>query len=141
MRDAYDVLGVARDASFDEIKAAYRRACKSAHPDMPGGSHEKMVELSTAYAFILSELKKGYAQQQQQDAKQQQAPGQEEAWQDVGSPPPWDDEERARHWRKAYRDIDDELEDLHRAAQDNEDRLRLMRRMAWNDGHHAAWAM
>ena len=86
MRDPYDLLGVARGASFDEIKAAYRRACKSAHPDMPGGSNEKMVELGTAYAFILSELKKGYAQQQQQDAKQQQAPGQEETWQDVGSP-------------------------------------------------------
>lgn len=139
MRDPYDILGITRRASFDEIRAAYRRACKSAHPDMAGGSNEKMVELNTAYAFILSELKKGYAQQQQ-DAKQQQPPEQEEAWQDVGSPPPWSDEERVRHWRKAYRDIDDELEELRRATQDHEDRLREMRRMAWNDGHRVAWA-
>jgi curved DNA-binding protein CbpA len=55
MRDPYEVLGVARGASFEEIKAAYRRACKQRHPDL-GGSHEAMVELNTAYGFVLNEL-------------------------------------------------------------------------------------
>ena len=50
MRDPYEILGVARGASFEEIKAAYRRACLKRHPDMPGGSHEAMVELSAGLA-------------------------------------------------------------------------------------------
>ncbi len=52
MRDPYDILGVARGASFDKIKAAYRQACKSKHPDM-GGTAEAIIELKTAYAYIL----------------------------------------------------------------------------------------
>jgi curved DNA-binding protein CbpA len=44
MRDPYDILGVPRGASLDEIKAAYRRACKARHPDM-GDSHEAMTEV------------------------------------------------------------------------------------------------
>ena len=34
VRDPYEILGVKRGASLDEIKAAYRRASKQRHPDM-----------------------------------------------------------------------------------------------------------
>ena len=71
MRDPYEILGVARGASLDEIKAAYRRACKQRHPDI-GGSHEAMVELNTAYAFVLNELKQGYQQQREEAPRQDQ---------------------------------------------------------------------
>ena len=64
MRDPYEVLGIARGASFEEIRAAYRRASKSCHPDL-GGSHEQMVELNAAYSFILNELKQGARQRQE----------------------------------------------------------------------------
>ena len=57
MRDPYDILGVSRDASFEEIRRAFRKKSKEVHPDL-GGSHEAAVELNTAYAFILNELKK-----------------------------------------------------------------------------------
>src|SRR6516164_7631509 len=132
MRDAYEILGIKRGASLQEIKAAYRRACKKAHPDM-GGSHEAMIELNTAYAFILSELKHDF--QTQQSQQQQRRAGEEGAWQDVNA----DDEQRARYWRDIYKDIDDELEQLRRAAEQHQDRLRAMRRMAWEHGDRAAW--
>lgn len=45
--DHYATLGVARDASADEIKRAFRRAARHAHPDH-GGSHERMQALNQA---------------------------------------------------------------------------------------------
>lgn len=45
--DHYATLGVAPDASMDEIKRAYRRAARHAHPDH-GGSHERMQALNKA---------------------------------------------------------------------------------------------
>ena len=34
MRDPYEVLGIQRGASEDEIKKAYRAKCKRWHPDL-----------------------------------------------------------------------------------------------------------
>lgn len=45
--DHYATLGVAPDASLDDIKRAYRRAARHAHPDR-GGSHERMQALNHA---------------------------------------------------------------------------------------------
>lgn len=127
MRDPYDILGIARGASLDEIKAAYRRACKTKHPDM-GGSHEAMTELNTAYAFILNELKRDYQRRQEEAPQYEQAGGDQAR------------AEEERRWRNAYRDIDDELEELRRAAQAHEETLRTMRAEAWQSGDRAAWA-
>ena len=54
-KDPYAVLGVARNASPDDIKAAYRRLAKRLHPDMsPGnGAHEqRFKEVCSAYALL-----------------------------------------------------------------------------------------
>ena len=143
MRDPYEVLGIARGATFEEVRAAYRRTCKTHHPDM-GGSHEAMVELNTAYAFILNELKQG-ARQRQEAPKQEQASGQRdyarrEETASAGARAEEPKERTERDWRKFYRDIDEELEELRRASQDYEERQRAMRKQAWESGQRFTWA-
>lgn len=51
-RDYYEVLGVAKGASADELKKAYRRLAVQLHPDKEGGSEEKFKELNEAYQVL-----------------------------------------------------------------------------------------
>ena len=47
----YETLGVARDASPEQIKAAYRAQAMAAHPDR-GGDHERMSRVNEAYECL-----------------------------------------------------------------------------------------
>ena len=56
-RDHYEVLGVSRSASADEIKAAFRKLAAQHHPDKNGGdrSHEKALQaVIEAYTALKS---------------------------------------------------------------------------------------
>jgi len=64
----YEVLGVPRDASLSDIKAAYRRLIRAAHPDREGGSDKAAAELNQAYAILSdSTRRKAYDETGQTD--------------------------------------------------------------------------
>lgn len=53
----YDVLGVKRNATIDEIKKAYRKKATTEHPDK-GGDEKKFQEITNAYHVLSNPEKK-----------------------------------------------------------------------------------
>ncbi len=56
-RDYYEILGVAKTASADEIKSAYRKLAREHHPDMVGAegkveAEKKFKEINEAYQIL-----------------------------------------------------------------------------------------
>ncbi len=70
-RDYYEVLGVARNASQDEIKKAYRKLAMQYHPDRNPGNKEaeaKFKEATEAYEVLKDDQKKAAYDQYGHDA-------------------------------------------------------------------------
>jgi molecular chaperone DnaJ len=59
-RDYYEVLGVPKDASKDQIKASYRKLAMQYHPDRnkAPGAEERFKEVSEAYAVLSDDAKR-----------------------------------------------------------------------------------
>jgi molecular chaperone DnaJ len=59
-RDYYDVLGVPRNASADEIKRAFRRLARQYHPDVSSepDAEERFKEINEAYRVLSDEDKR-----------------------------------------------------------------------------------
>ncbi len=51
-RDYYEILGVSKDASDDEIKKAFRRKAVEHHPDKTGGDDKDFKEINEAYEVL-----------------------------------------------------------------------------------------
>lgn len=82
-RDYYEVMGVARDASQDDIKKAYRRLARKYHPDVSKEEDAETLfkELGEAYAVLKDPEKRAAYDQLGKDWQ---------AGQDFRPPPGWD---------------------------------------------------
>ena len=59
MKDYYEILGVQKTASEDEIKSAFRKIAHKYHPDKKGGDEKKFKEASEAYSVLSDKKKRG----------------------------------------------------------------------------------
>ena len=83
-RDYYEVMGVARDATQDEVKRAYRKLARKYHPDVSkeGDAEECFKEVGEAYE-VLKDVEKR--------AAYDQLGSNHKAGQEFQPPPGWDE--------------------------------------------------
>lgn len=61
MRDPYEVLGISRSASAEDIKKTYRKLARSLHPDLNPGdakAEERFKEVTAAYDLLSDETRR-----------------------------------------------------------------------------------
>lgn len=58
MKDYYEILGVAKNASKEDIKKAYRKLAHQYHPDKKGGDEGKFKEVNEAYQVLSNDQKR-----------------------------------------------------------------------------------
>ena len=58
MKDYYNILGVPKNATKEDIKKAYRKLAHQFHPDKKGGNEQKFKELNEAYQVLSNDSKR-----------------------------------------------------------------------------------
>ncbi len=77
-RNYYEILGVAADASIEEIKKSYRRLARQFHPDLNPGNkaaEEKFKDIGEAYEVLSDAVKRSQYDQLGRNLKQRGFPG------------------------------------------------------------------
>lgn len=59
MKDYYQILGVSRSATQEEVKKAYRKLAHKYHPDKSEGDEKKFKEINEAYQTLSDKEKRG----------------------------------------------------------------------------------
>jgi curved DNA-binding protein CbpA len=89
--DHYAVLQVDPQADADVIQAAYRTLARKYHPDVPGGSHERMLAINDAWTVLRNpETRAAYDRARGRVAEAPPAPSRPpETWEraSAGAPP------------------------------------------------------
>jgi len=57
-KDYYEILGIDKKASKDEVKKAFRKLAHKLHPDKKGGDIEKFKEVNEAYTVLSDDQKR-----------------------------------------------------------------------------------
>ena len=65
MKDPYNILGVDKSSSANDIKKAYRKLAKENHPDKVNGNEERFKEIADAYETLGNPEKKSQYDQRQ----------------------------------------------------------------------------
>jgi hypothetical protein len=106
--DPYLVLGVAANASADEIRSAFRRLARQYHPDVGAGSSNRMAALNRAYAVLGDpERRRRYdASRRPVAASSAPTPSARASASPPPEPRPWeaDLEAHADDWRAMYQE-------------------------------------
>jgi len=111
MADPYEVLGVGREATQEEIRKAYRRLAKTTHPDLhPGdkGAEARFKDIAAAYDILGDEKKRARFDSGEIDASgaERQPPGREFYRQHAEAGPGFKYE---RRWQASGPDSGDDL--------------------------------
>src|SRR5579864_4846345 len=57
-KNYYQILGIPKTASDEEVKKAYRKLAHQYHPDKPGGDEKKFKEINEAYQTLSDRAKR-----------------------------------------------------------------------------------
>jgi len=102
-KDYYNILGVAKNATKDEIKKAFREKAHLYHPDKPGGDEKKFKEINEAYQVLGNDEKRSQYDQFGSTFDQQGG---------FGGGMNWEDFMRAARGGATYSNVDFDMGDL-----------------------------